>query len=306
MLDVRRLRMLREVSLHGTIRAAAKSLSFTPSAVSQQLSALERDLGVELLERRGRSVHLTPAAHALVERTEQILVQLTAAEDEAKAIATATETPLRVASFPSAAATIVADAVRENGLEVRILEADPQLGLARLRGGEVDLAILWEYDFVPLEPGAGIELVPLLDDPIQVVLTASHRAAAETSLELADLAGEAWIDSTTLSSCHPFLRRACNAAGFEPRVAAETNDHRSLHHLVASGVGLALVPLLSQLDLPASLVARPIRTNPPKRRIHAAFRTDSSEDPRVRRLLERLETATKSRPAALDLVRAQA
>src|SRR5438093_8102204 len=115
-------------------------------------------------------------------------------------------------------------------------------------------------------------------------MPASHRAAAEPSLELADLAGEAWIDSTRLSSCHPFLRRACNAAGFEPRIAAETNDHRSLHHLVASGVGLALIPLLSQLDLPASLVARSVRTNPPKRRIHAAYRTESSEDARVQRL----------------------
>src|SRR5438093_7063421 len=304
MLDVRRLRMLREVSLQGTIRAAATSLSFTPSAVSQQLSALERDLGVELLERRGRSVHLTPAARALVARTEQILVQLAAAEDEAKAIASATEIPLRVASFPSAAATILADAVRGNGLEVHILEADPQLGLARLRGGEVDLAILWEYDFVPIEAGTGIELVPLLDDPIQVVLPASHPAAAEPALELADLADEAWIDSTTLSSCHPFLRRACNAAGFEPRIAAETNDHRTLHHLVASDVGLAVIPLLSQLDLPASLVARSIRTIPPKRRIHAAFRSGSAEDARVQRLLERLDAAAKSRPAALDLVRA--
>jgi DNA-binding transcriptional LysR family regulator len=306
MLDVRRLRMLREVSLHGTIRAAARSLSFTPSAVSQQLSALERDLGVELLQRRGRSVHLTPAARALVERTEGILVQLAQAEAEAKAIATDTEAPLRIASFPSAAATIVADAVRDNGLEVHILEADPQLGLARLRGGEVDLAILWEYDFVPIEPGAAIELVPLLDDPIQVVLPASHPAATAPALELADLAGEGWIDSTTLSSCHPFLRRACNAAGFEPRVAAETNDHRSLHHLVASEVGLALVPLLSQLDLPASLVARPIRTNPPKRRIHAAFRRDSSGNARIKRLLDRLDAAAQSRPAALDLVRARA
>ena len=304
MLDVRRLRMLREVSLHGTIRAAARSLSFTPSAVSQQLSALERDLGVELLQRRGRSVDLTPAARALVQRTEQILVQLSAAEDEAKAIASDTATPLRVASFPSAAATIVADAVRDNGVEVHILEADPQLGLARLRGGEVDLAILWEYDFVPIEPGAGIELVTLLDDPIQVVLPASHPVVSAPALELADLAGESWIDSTNLSSCHPFLRRACNAAGFEPRVAAETNDHRSLHHLVASGVGLALVPLLSQLDLPASVVARPIRTNPPKRRIHAAFRRDSVDDPRIQRLLDRLDAAAKSRPAALDLVRA--
>ena len=301
MLDVRRLRMLRELSLQGTIRAAASSLSFTPSAVSQQLSALERDLGVELLERRGRSVHLTPAAEVLVERTEHILVELAAAEAEAKAVATGTEPALRIASFASAAATIVADAVRDNGLDVHILDSDPKLGLARLRAGEVDLAILWEYDFVPIEPGSGIELVPLLDDPIHVVLPASHPAAAEPALELAALAGEAWVDSTALSSCHPFLRRACNAAGFEPRVAAETNDHRTLHHLVASGVGLALIPLLSQLDLPASLVARSIRPNSPKRRIHAAFRRDSSEDARLRTLLERLDAAAKSRPPALGV-----
>src|SRR5919197_419863 len=305
MLDVRRLRMLRELSLHGTIRATASSLSFTPSAVSQQLSALERDLGVELLERRGRSVHLTPAAQVLVERTEHILVELAAAEAEAKAVATGTEPALRIASFASAAATIVADAVRDNGLDVHILDSDPKPGLARLRGGEVDLAILWEYDYVPIEPGPGVELVPLLDDPIQVVLPASHPAAAEPALELAALADETWIDSTPLSSCHPFLRRACNAAGFEPRVAAETNDHRTLHHLVASGVGLALIPLLSQLDLPASLVARSVRTNPPKRRIHAAYRTGSAQDPGVRRLVERLDAAAGARPAALDLVRAK-
>jgi DNA-binding transcriptional LysR family regulator len=304
MLDVRRLRMLREVSIHGTIRAAAGALSFTPSAVSQQLSALERDLGVELLERRGRSVHLTPAAHVLVERTEHILVELAAAEAEARAVALEEEPAVRIASFPSAAATIVADAVRDNGLDVHILEADPRLGLARLRSGEVDLAILWEYDYVPLDRGGGIELVRLLDDPIQVVLPASHPAAAAPALELADLADEAWIDSTSLSSCHPFLRRACNAAGFDPRIAAETTDHRTLHHLVASGVGLALIPVLSQLDLPASLVARPVRSNPPKRRIHAAYRNDSSGDPRIRRLLERLDAAAKSRPATLDLVRA--
>jgi DNA-binding transcriptional LysR family regulator len=303
MLDVRRLRMLRELSLHGTIRAAAAALSFTPSAVSQQLSALERELGVELLERRGRSVRLTPAARVLVERTEQILAQLAEAEAETKAVANGTEPSLRLASFPSAAATIVADAVQEGALDVHILEADPKLGLARLRGGEVDVAILWEYDFVPIEPGPSIELVPLLDDPIHVVLPATHPAAAATAVELADLADEPWIDSTILSSCHPFLGRVCNAAGFEPRVAAETNDHRSLHHLVASGVGLALIPLLSQLDLPASVVARPIRTSPPKRRIYAAYRTGSDHDPRIRRLLERLDAAAGARPRTLALAR---
>jgi DNA-binding transcriptional LysR family regulator len=285
MLDVRRLRALREVALHGTIRAASEALSFTPSAVSQQLSALERELGYELLERRGRSVHLTPAGRILVERSEPILAQLAAAEAEARAVAGTSEPTVRVASFASAAATIVADAVRDNGLEAHI-------------------AIVWEYDFVPLRPTGAIELVALFDDPIHVVLPRSHPAAAAPTVELAELADEPWIDSTNASSCHPFLTRACVAAGFEPRIAAETNDHRTLHHLVASGVGLALVPLLSQLDLPASLVPRPIRTSPPKRRIHAAYRRGSADDRRVRYLLERLDQAARGRTGSLSLVQA--
>jgi DNA-binding transcriptional LysR family regulator len=304
MLDVRRLRTLREVALHGTIRAASEALSFTPSAVSQQLSTFERELGCELLERRGRNVHLTAAGHLLVERAETILAQLAEAEAEAKAVAGAAPPSVRIASFASAAATIVAEAVQDDGLDAHIVEIDPRIGLARLRAGEVDVAILWEYDFVPLRVSGAIELVPLLDDPIDVVLPRSHSAAAGTALELADLADESWIDSTNASSCHPFLVRACLAAGFEPRIAAETTDHRTLHHLVASGVGLALVPVLSQLDLPPSLVARPIRTNAPKRRILAAYRRASAGDPRVQLVLERLEQAAASRPAVLTLVQA--
>jgi len=299
MLDVRRLRTLREVALHGTIRAAAEVLSFTPSAVSQQLSALERELGYDLLERRGRSVHLTPAGRVLVERAEPILAELADAEAEAKAVAGGREPAVRIASFASAAATIVADAVGGNGLHAHIVEIDPRVGLARLRAGEVDVAILWEYDYVPLRVAGAIELLSLLDDPIHVVLPRSHPAAASSAVELADLADEPWIDSTNASSCHPFLTRACVAAGFEPRVAAETVDHRTLHHLIASGVGLGLIPLLSQLDLPASLVARPIRTNPPKRRIHAAYRSGSLE--RVQPVLDRLQAAAASRPAPLVL-----
>ncbi len=306
MLDVRRLRTLREVALHGTIRAAAEALAFTPSAVSQQLSALERDLGYEVLERRGRSVHLTAAGRVLVERSDAILAGLADAEAAGRAAAGEDEPGVRVAAFASAAATIVAEAVRANGLRVHIVEIDPRLGLARLRAGEVDVAILWEYDYVPLRVSGPIELVPLLDDPIHVVLPRSHPAAASPSVELVDLADEPWVDSTNASSCHPFLTRACLAAGFEPRVAAETNDHRTLHHLVASGVGLAVIPLLSQLDLPASLVARPIRTSPPKRRIYAAHRSASAGDPRVRLVLERLEAAAASRPPVLALAEAGA
>jgi DNA-binding transcriptional LysR family regulator len=302
MLDVRRLRTLREVALHGTIRAAAEALSFSPSAVSQQLSALERELGYELLERRGRSVHLTAAGRVLADRAEAILAGLADAEAEARAAAGEDGPGVRVASFASAAATIVAEAVRGNGLRAHIVELDPRLGLARLRAGEVDVAILWEYDYVPLRVSGPVELVPLLDDPIHLVLPRSHPAAAASTVELADLAEAPWINSTEASSCHPFLTRACLAAGFEPRVAAETNDHRTLHHWVASGVGLAVIPLLSQLDLPTSLTARPIRTSPPKRRIFAAYRSPSAGDPRVQAVVERLQAAAATRPAVLALV----
>jgi DNA-binding transcriptional LysR family regulator len=303
MLDVRRLRTLREVALHGTIRAAAEALSFTPSAVSQQLSALERELGYQLLERRGRSVHLTAAGRVLADRAEAILAELAEAEADARAVAGEQEPAMRVASFASAAATIVAEAVRGNGLRAHIVEVDPRLGLARLRAGEVDVAILWEYDYVPLRIGSSVELVPLFDDPVHVVLPRSHPAAGAPTVELAGLADEHWIDSTDASSCHPFLTRACLAAGFEPRVAAETNDHRTLHHLIASGVGLALIPLLSQLDLPAALVARPIRTSPPKRRIYAAYRVASAADLRVMLVVERLQAAASSRPPVLAVAR---
>src|SRR5919197_1637577 len=148
MLDVRRLRTFREVALHGTIRGASQALSFTPSAVSQQVSALERELGVELLERNGRRVRLTAAGRALAERAEAILADLADVEAEVRSLAGGPPRAVRIASFPSAAATVVADTVRGNDLDVVILEADPRLGLARLRSGEVDLAVVWEYDFV--------------------------------------------------------------------------------------------------------------------------------------------------------------
>ena len=301
MVDVRRLRTLREVALHGTIRAAAESLQFTPSAVSQQLSALEREVGYELLERRGRSVHLTAAGRVLVERSEPILAQLADAEAEAKAVAGGGVPPVRIASFASAAATIVAEAVSAGGLEAHILDVDPRLGLARLKAGEVDVAILWEYDFVPLRVSGAVELVPLFDDPIDVVMPRAHPAAGAPEVDLADLADEAWVNSTSASSCRPFLQRACLAAGFEPRIAAETVDHRTLHHLVASSVGLAVIPVLSQLDLPPSLVAKPIRTAP-KRRIHAAFRSAAAGDARVQLALERLQEAAAGRRPVLTLV----
>ena len=149
--------------------------------MSQQVSALERELGVELLERTGRSVHLTAAGRVLVERADAILAGLAETETEVRSIAGASPRALRIASFASASATIVADAVRDSDLDVHILDADPQLGLARLRAGEVDVAILWEYDFVPLRRVGAIGLQRLLDDPVDVVVPRSKAVPTSTN-----------------------------------------------------------------------------------------------------------------------------
>ena len=294
------MRVLREVALHGTIRSAAQALSFSPSAVSQQVSALERDLGVRLLVRNGRGVLLTDAGRALVERTEALLAQLAAAESEVRAIDGTSTRTVRVAAFPSAAATIVAAAVRglNGSLTVTIVETDPALGLARVRSGEVDLALVWEYDYVPLDVPPDVQAEHLLDDRVRVLVPHDHRIASRPTVDLAELGAENWINSTRLSSCHPFVPRACRAAGFAPHIVAETNDHRALHELVASGVGLALVPELSLLEIASEVVAIPVGPSALRRRIHAVFRGERADEPALAGMLSRLRAAAAVRSAA--------
>jgi DNA-binding transcriptional LysR family regulator len=300
MLDVRRMRVLREVALRGSIAAAAEALSYTPSAVSQQLARLERESGVALLERGPRSVRLTAAGRALVAHTEGILTRLASAEADIRSIAARQAGTLRVASFPTAAATLVPPALlgfggAYPGVAVTLVEADPVAGVELLVAGEADLALLWEYDFVPLHVPAGIELVPLLDDPVLVVLPEGHPAAAREEVALGSLAGEAWIASTPRSSCHPFTRSACRAAGFEPRVAAETNDHHVMERLIATGVGVALVSELSLSPAAEGVVARRIAPDPPKRRILAGHRAGENGGTPVGAMVAQLLAAAAAR-----------
>ena len=296
MLDLRRMKILREVALHGTISAAAKALSVTPSAVSQQIASLEREARVPLLERTPRSVRLTDAGRALVDHTEAILSRLAAAELELETIAGRSGGRVRLASFPTAAATILPPAIarfasRYPEVDLRLTEGDPQHSLASLRSGEIEIALVWEYDFVPLEPDETIARVPLLDDPVHLLVGAGHPVARLRSVALGELAGETWINSTPRSSCHPFMIRVCNASGFEPRISAETNDHHVLKRLVATGVGVALVPDLSARALDGDVALVPISPNPPKRRIFAAHRAGEPTDALVAAMLALLEEA---------------
>ena len=271
------MRVLREVAERGSIAAAAKALRFTPSAVSQQIATLEREAGVALVERSPRSIRLTPAGRALVEHTDGILASLEAAEAEIQAIAGVRGGMLRLASFPTAYATIMPAAIadfreRHPGVELTLTETDPLAGLARLKSGELDLALLYEYDYVPLPEDDSVERVPLTDDPIRVLLPQGHRSAKRRAVPLDALSDEQWITSTARSSCHEFVARSCRASGFEPDIGFESDDHGVWQGLVAAGVGVALAPDLALENLHPGVVARPVALHPLKRRIYVAFR----------------------------------
>jgi DNA-binding transcriptional LysR family regulator len=298
MLDVRRLRVLREVALRGSIARAAESLRFTPSAVSQQISKLEREAGVPLLERGPRSVALTPAGRRLVEHAEAILERLAEAEGELRELGGAVA-PLRVASVTTAAVSILPQALTRFAaarpdVEVAVEEADPLVSLARLRAREVDLAVVFEYDRVPLPVDSRVTLEVLLEEPLRIVLPAGHPAARQRVVRLLDLAEESWIRSTPRSSCHPFTERACRAAGFEPRFRVEVDDYAAMQELVASGAGVAFAPDLGLTRVNPGVAVRPVAFGP-KRRVLAAWRSGDDRADAIGPMLDALRRAVASR-----------
>jgi DNA-binding transcriptional LysR family regulator len=299
MLDVRRLRVLREVAIRGSIAAAAEALSFTPSAVSQQLQKLERETGVQLLRRGPSSVTLTEAGKVLVEHTDSILDGLAHAEADLRRFA-GLEEPLRLGSITTAAVTILPEALKRYeglrpGAEVRVVEADPLASLADLRARELDLAVVFEYDHVPLPADDRIELETLLQEPMRIVLPAGHPAARKRAVRVEELAKEAWIKPTSRSSCQEFTARACRAAGFEPRIVAEFDDYAAMQNAVAAGVGVAFAPDLGLTRLAPGLDVRPIAFAPPQRRILAAIRRGDGGDPAIGAMLEALRGAVAAR-----------
>ncbi|MBD0318611.1 MAG: LysR family transcriptional regulator, partial [Thermoleophilia bacterium] len=224
-----------------------------------------------------RSVRLTDAGRALVVHAGAILARLEAAEADLHAIAGLRGGMLRLASFPTAYASLMPQAIvefgrRHPGVDLRLTEADPLAALARLRSGEIDLALVYEYDYVPLPEDDLVERVHLFDDPIRVLLPRAHGAAPRAAVALGDLAGETWITSTVRSSCHQFVARACRAAGFEPRIGFESDDHGVWQGLVAAGVGVALAADLATSTLHEGVVARAVALRPLKRGVLAAHR----------------------------------
>ena len=279
MLDVRRMRVLREVAARGSFSAAAEALSFTQSAVSQHVAALEREAGVRLVERGPRGVRLTEAGRALVSHADAILARIEDAEEELAAIAGLRGGRLRLASFQSAGATLVPRAVaafrgRHPRVELGMVEAEPDDATERLRTGDIDLAVVYDFEAIPGMLAPELELTHLIDDPYDAILPKDHPLAERPSLSLSELAEEPWIASTSGCGCRRITERACEGAGFEPRVAFEADETMSAQAFVAAGVGVTMMPQLALTTLHPSVVTRSLGAGPPVRRIWAARLAD--------------------------------
>jgi DNA-binding transcriptional LysR family regulator len=302
MLDVRRLRVLREVAARGTLAAAAEALAYTPSAVSQQISVLEREAGVPLLERAGRGVRLTSAARRLVAHTEAVLAQLEQAEADLAAADGTVRGTVIVGSFPTGARAVIPPAVRalrSAHPEVRVVlhELEPHESLPRLRLGELDVAVVHSYDLLPRRDEPGIMLTPLLDDPLWVALPPGHPADGP-EVRLADLRGERWVGGHPDTSCYAIVLRSCALAGYAPEVDFHSNDFAVVLGLVEAGLGVALVPQLALHGMSTSASLRPVAEMPLSRRISAAVRRGTAEHPAVRATVAALRATTVPQDAA--------
>ena len=308
MLDVRRMRVLREVAIKGSFSAAAESLSFTQSAVSQQIAALEREAGTTLVQRSARGVRLTEAGEAVVRHAEAIMARLAEAEAELEAIAGLRGGRLRTAAFESAGATLMPLAIaafrqKHPAVELSMSMSEPEDCVPLLRSGELDLAIVFESAVKQADDG--IHRVHLIEDPMYLVLPRDHPLANRRRVRLADLAGEAWIGGQPDCECSRLISRACATAGYDPRFAFETDDYTAMQGFVAAGVGVSLIAELGLTTVRDDIVVRDLGRDTPVRQIYAATLEEGYRSPATQAMLEILRDVAsryESRRPRLELV----
>ena len=292
MLESRRLRVLLQVARSGSLAAAAEELGYTPSAVSQQIRALERELGTVVLERRGRGVALTEPGRALVGHARRIVDALGAAATEVEAIAGLRTGTLRVGWFSTAGAILVPRAIgrfrrRHPQIELVLEEADPDECAQRLREGELDLAVVYEFRLDEPLP-AELRLTPLLEDRLHIALPPDHRLAHRKRIRMAELASDTWIQGVRHGSTVATLPAACREAGFAPHIAFQTDDPMAWQGLVAAAVGVAVIPQLALPTARPDIVARELDAPSLVRKVSVAMPPGRYRPPAVEAMSQAL------------------
>jgi DNA-binding transcriptional LysR family regulator len=290
MLSLSRLKVLCEVVSRGSFSAAAEALSYSQSAVSQSVARLEAETGATLVHRDRRGVRATAAGATLVAHAETIFASVEAAEVELASVLGVRSGRLRVASFPSAGATLMPLAVarfRQSHPDVglTLAEGEPEQMGPRLRAGEFDLALLFEFPGVRERPDPGLRSVTLLEDPMHVALPVDHPLVAKPALSLADLRDQHWVQTSAASPCARHVVRSCLAAGFEPYVAFESDDYETVQGLVAAGVGVALIPRLALTRVHSGILVRALAPQSPARKVTVATISGPGVAPAARSMI---------------------
>jgi DNA-binding transcriptional LysR family regulator len=298
MLNSARLRVFSEVVAHGSFSAAADALSYSQSAVSQAIATLEGEVGVALIERHRSGVRPTVAGAALAGHANGILARMETAEAEIAVIVAGHGGRLRTASFPTAGATLMPQAIASfraahPGVEVTLAEGEPEQIAPRLREGEFDLVALFEFEGVGDRLGSGMKRFELFDDPLQLALPREHPLASRKRLSLRDLREESWVQTSSASPCARHVVRSCHAAGFEPRVSFESDDYQTVQGLVAAGVGVALIPELALSTVRPDVLVRALHPQSPVRKVFAATPRAAAVTPAVATMLDLLRDAAR-------------
>jgi DNA-binding transcriptional LysR family regulator len=301
MFNASRLKILREVIDHGSFSGAADSLAYSQSAVSQAIATLESEAGTQLIERSRGGARPTAAGAALAGHADGILAGIEAAEIAVAAISAGRGGRLRTASFPTAGATLMPQAIAgfrasHPGVELTLAEDEPEEIAPRLRAGEFDLALLFQFKGVGERLEAGIRRFPLFEDPLHLALPAGHPLASKRVLRLEDLREEAWVQTSEPSPCARHVVRSCHAAGFEPQVSFESDDYQVVQGLVATGVGVSLIPELALSTTRDEIRIRELSPRSPARHVFAAMPRAATVTPALATMLDVLRQAAKSRP----------
>jgi DNA-binding transcriptional LysR family regulator len=288
MLDVRRLRVLREVIAQGSFSAAAEALHLSQSAVSQQIAVLEREVGIPLLERTSEGPKLTSAGETLMEHGDAVICRLEEAERELAQIAGLEGGRLRLASFSTANASLITPALgrfrqRFPKVELEFVEADPEVTYPGLKRGDFDLVVAFDYPEFPLDFSRDVEAELILEEPMRVALPPGHPLAAAKSVRIEDLADEDWLCGSEPDSCRFQVINICREAGFEPRISFQSEDYGVIKGFVAGGLGVAVLPELAG-DHP-EIELRAVRGQKPVRRVYAVTRESESRPPAAEQMV---------------------
>jgi len=293
MFDLKRLRVLREVAECASFSAAAESLYVSQSAISQQVSALEAEVGVPLLLRLRSGPVLTEAGALLVSHADAALCRLEQAERELAELSGLGSGMLRLISFGSASATIVtrsAAKFRDRFPEVRLTltEAEPEEAIPALKRGSTDLAIVYDFETHPFEQDPDLVMTHLLDEEMHLALAADHPLAAAPSISLDQLAEERWLCGTSGGSCRQLTVGSCERAGFLPDISYESNDYTVMQALVAVGMGVTLLPDLALMMRNPDIAVVDVVPEPPVRRVWAATLCAGSRSSATEAMVETL------------------